>query len=157
MGNRFGPRKVLSVRDQLARMHIANPGFRCRVKDGLLVAEGNVQPTTESVAYRVRIEYRAGGAPQVHVVSPTLQPREEGGRLPHVYAGNRLCLYLRGTGEWTPDLSLAHTIIPWISEWLFFYETWRALGVWLGGGVEPVENKTIRKDEKEKSYEGERR
>ena len=156
MVSRFGPRKVLSVRDQLARMRVLYPHFRCWVKDGTLFAEGDVQPTTRSVAYRVRIEYHAGDPPQVHVLSPELKPREEGGRLPHVYPGTRLCLYLPGAGEWTPDLSLAHTIVPWISEWLFFYETWHALGAWLGGGVEPAENKTIRREEKEKPYEPER-
>src|SRR5262245_523531 len=152
MGSRFGPRKVLSVRDQLARMRGVYPHFNCRVRGGALVAEGDIRPTARSVAYRVRIEYRADEPPPGDVVSPELEPREDGGRLPHVYPGNRLCLYLPGAGEWNPDMSLAHTIVPWISEWLFFYETWRALGVWLGGGIEPIDNKTIRRDDKEKAY-----
>jgi hypothetical protein len=125
------------------------PQFRSWMKDGALYAEGDIRPTARSVAYRVRIEYQAAEPPQVRVLSPKLQPREEGGRLPHVYPGDRLCLYLPGVGEWAPDMSLAHTLVPWISEWLFFYETWRAMGVWLGGGVEPTDNKTIRRDEKE--------
>jgi hypothetical protein len=156
MVSSFGRRKVLSVHDQLARMRILYPQFRCWVKDGVLHAEGDIQPTMRSVAYRVRIEYCAGDPPQVRVLSPKLKPREQGGRLPHVYAGNRPCLYLPGAGEWTPDLSLAHTFVPWISEWLFFYETWHALGIWLGGGVEPAETKTIRREEMEKGYERDR-
>jgi hypothetical protein len=156
MGSRFGSRKVLSVHDQLARFRVAYPQFRSWVKDGTLIAEGEIRPTARSVAYRVRIEYRADEPPRVHVLSPKLEPREEGGRLPHVYPGDRLCLYLPGTGEWSPDMSLAHTIVPWASEWLFFYETWRVLGVWLGGGVEPAESKTIRKEDKRKTYDSER-
>jgi hypothetical protein len=152
MGSRFGPRKVLSAREQLARMRGLYPHFNCRIRDGALIAEGDIRPTACSVAYRVHIEYRADEPPQVHVLSPALEPREDGCRLPHVYPGNRLCLYLPGAGEWKPDMSLAHTIVPWIAEWLFFYETWRALGVWLGGGVEPTESKTVRRDEKEKPY-----
>jgi hypothetical protein len=27
-----------------------------------------------------------------------------------------------------------NTILPWISEWLFFYELWLFTGDWLGGG-----------------------
>jgi hypothetical protein len=153
MVSRFGSRRVLSVHDQLARMKGNYAHFRSWVRDGVLFAEGDVRPTVRSVAYRVRIEYRADEPPQVRILSPELKPREDGGRLPHVYPGNWLCLYLPGAGEWAPDLSLAHTIVPWISEWLFFYETWQVLGVWLGGGVELGENKTIRKVEKEKPHE----
>jgi hypothetical protein len=155
MGSKFGQRKVLGVRDQLARMRGLYPRFHCCVKGGVLIAEGDIQPTARSVSYRVRIEYHADDSPHVHVLSPKLESREEGGRLPHVYPGNRLCLYLPGSGEWSKDLSLAHTIVPWISEWLFFYETWRVTGEWLGGGVDPADNKTIRNDETSKPYEQE--
>jgi hypothetical protein len=148
--------KILSVRDQLARFLVAYPQFNSWVKNGTLIVEGDLRPTARSVTYRVRIEYRAGDAPRVNVLSPKLEPREPGGRLPHVYPGNRLCLYLPGADEWTPDMSLAHTIVPWISEWLFFYETWRVTSVWLGGGVEPADSKTIRREFKGKSYDRER-
>jgi len=153
MVSSYRPRKILGVRDQLARMRAMYPQFRCWVKGGVLFAEGDIRPTARSVDYRVRIEYRADESPKVYVLSPKLEPREEDGRLPHVYPGDRLCLYLPDTGEWTSEMSLAHTIVPWISEWLFFYETWRVLGVWLGGGVAPAEQKTIRKTQKEKPYE----
>jgi hypothetical protein len=153
MGSRFGSRHVLGVREQLGRLRGACPGFRSRVRGALLIADGDVRPTARSVVYRVKIEYRVGDAPQIFVLSPKLEPREPGGRIPHVCPGNRLCLYLPGADEWTSEMSLAHTIIPWISEWLFFYETWHAIGVWLGGGVEPSEHTTIRREEKEKPYE----
>jgi hypothetical protein len=145
---------VLGVRDQLGRMRALYPHFRSRVKHGRLVADGRIQPTSRSVAYLVRIEYAAGETPQVHILEPELKPREPGGHLPHVYPGDRLCLYLPHSGEWTPDMSLAQTVIPWIAEWLFFYETWRATGQWLGGGVEPAERKTItRTNTEEKTYD----
>lgn len=152
MVSNFGRRKVLGIRDQLGRMRMVCPDFRTRIIDGALVAEGDVRPTHRSVAYRVRIEYRAGEPPESTVLSPPLKPREEGGRLPHVYPGEKLCLYLPNAGEWTPDMSLAHTIVPWIAEWLFYYEVWHVTGEWLGGGVEPAVKRTVRKDE-EKPYE----
>ena len=120
MVSRFRPRQTLGVREQLARMQGMYPHFRCWVKGAVLFAEGAVRPTTRSVAYKIRIEYRAGKPPDVYVLSPKLEPREPGGRLPHVYPGDRLCLYLPGADEWTPEMSLALTIVPWISEWLFF-------------------------------------
>lgn len=144
---------VLGIREQRARL-AACPTFKTHIQDGALVAVGTIQPTERSVTYTVRIEYRAGDAPEVTVLSPPLVPREAGSRLPHVYPGNKLCLYTPFFREWTPDMSLAHTIVPWIAEWLSFYELWHATGEWLGGGTEPVEKKTIRK-EKEKPYERE--
>jgi len=152
MVSSFGHRKILSIREQHGRMLGACPSFQSRIEKGALVAVGDVQPTCRSVVYRVRIEYRAGDPPEVTVLSPKLVPREEGGRLPHMYPGEKLCLYTPYSGQWTPDMSLPHTVVPWISEWLFYYELWRVTGEWLGGGTEPVPKRTIRK-EKEQSYE----
>jgi hypothetical protein len=53
-----------------------------------------------------------------------------------MYDQERLCLYLPGSGEWSGDMSLGHTVIPWISVWLFYYELWHVTGDWLGGGHE---------------------
>jgi hypothetical protein len=138
-------RGTLGVREQCARMRLAQRQFKTRVRGGLLTAVGDIQPTPLSPAYRVKIEYRAGEPPQVHVLSPKLVPREEGGCLPHVYPGDRLCLFLPGAGEWLPSMSLAHVLVPWISEWLYFYEVWHATGDWLGGGVEPGVTSPVRR------------
>jgi hypothetical protein len=35
-------------------------------------------------------------------------------------------------------MPIADTIIPWTSEWLFFYELWLASGEWHGGGHDPL-------------------
>jgi hypothetical protein len=34
-------------------------------------------------------------------------------------------------------MRISEYIVPWISLWLFFYETWLITGEWLGGGHEP--------------------
>src|SRR5687767_11545413 len=120
MASNYGRRKVLSARDQLARMRGELPRFRSRIVDGALVAIGDVQPTSRSEVYTVRIEYRAGGAPEVSVLSPKLVPREESDHLKHVYPGNKLCLYTPCRQEWTPDMSLPLAIVPWVAEWLFY-------------------------------------
>lgn len=141
-------KKVLSVHEQNARMQMCCPGLKSKVRSGILVIDGGFQPTPRSRTYRVHIEYRAGERPDVTVVSPKLERRD--GKLPHVHVGDKLCLYYPGAGEWTPDMSLALTIIPWISEWLFHYEVWQMSGVWCGGGVEPVVRKPIVGDHDEK-------
>jgi hypothetical protein len=153
MASNFGGRNPLSIHEQLGRMRMFYPEFRARIEKGALVAIGDMRPTLRSVTYRVRLDYRVGQPPEITVLSPELKAREEGGRLPHVYPGNKLCLFLPNAGEWTADMSLPHTIMPWISEWLFYYELWLVTGEWMGGGVEPTAKKTIRREEANKPYE----
>ena len=42
-----------------------------------------------------------------------------------------LCVY-RGD-QWKADKPLS-AILPWITEWLFYYELWLPTGQWYGGG-----------------------
>ena len=34
--------------------------------------------------------------------------------------------------------SIADTIIPWVIEWIYFYELWKITGAWKGGGDHPT-------------------
>jgi hypothetical protein len=94
---------------------------------------GPLQPTPLSPSYTVSVEYRITDTPQAYVIDPKLDPchRE---RLPHVYAGDRLCLYTPGVGDWNRSMNLALTIIPWTAEWLLHYEIWQVTDKWHGGG-----------------------
>lgn len=98
---------------------------------GMLSWTGRLQPTSFSPAYTVSLRYRMRVNPVVLVVDPPLDPGHRIA-LPHVYSGNELCLFSRG--DWRSSMSLAETIIPWISEWLCHYELWKATDRWTGGG-----------------------
>jgi hypothetical protein len=39
--------------------------------------------------------------------------------------------------EWAPSSFIADTIMPWISQWLRFYEVWQQTGSWEGEGSHP--------------------
>ena len=122
-------------------MRLEFPDFQTRVRGPRLVSEGDVRPSALSANYRVEIRYAVGKPPEVWVLSPPLLCREGATRIPHMYGQERLCLYLPGSGEWSPELSLGRSFLPWISLWLYFYEVWHATGEWLGGGLEPVIDK----------------
>ncbi len=34
-------------------------------------------------------------------------------------------------------MQIALTIMPWISQWLYFYEAWVSTGKWFGKGTHP--------------------
>ncbi len=97
-----------------------------------------MQPTAMSSEYNVRIVYTLGKQPDVSVIEPELKP-DKNGSLPHVFSGNRLCLFKNENGryEWGSDLQIANTLVPWISHWLFHYEIWKITGEWHGGGEHP--------------------
>lgn len=122
-------------------MEKRHPGFRCRIerrRNGtVLVCRGEVQPTSLNERYRVRIEYRTRKRPQVWVESPKLVRRKDDERIPHTFSDDRPCLFKH---EFRSDEWLARTIVPWLELWLFFYETWRVTGEWLGGGAHAGED-----------------
>ena len=89
-----------------------------------------LSPTPLSREYTVRITYGPKGSPRVAVLSRL--PSRPGEPLPHVYADGSLCLFIRG--EWSRDMLIADTIVPWTCEWLLHYEIWLVTGEWHGGG-----------------------
>lgn len=92
---------------------------------------GQLQPTPLSQVYTIKIAYSVGSRPSVKVLSPELVSRE-GERLPHVFSGDRLCLFKEWYTEWSSSMLIADTIIPWSSMWLTYYEIWLLTGVWSG-------------------------
>ena len=81
----------------------------------------------------------------VHVVDPLVGAEMLTGEklLPHIYWNERnpawpaLCLWDPSEIFWTPEMSIATTIIPWTSEWLLFFEYWQISGEFLGPGRHP--------------------
>jgi len=92
--------------------------------------QGTLQPTGLSPAYMVAIRYRGSKTPKVFVIAPEIHARA-----PHRYSDNTLCLHYPPDHDWRADSIVALTIVPWIAEWLFFYECWLDTGKWAGEAV----------------------
>lgn len=109
------------------------------VRMGRLQWTFEATPTPLARTYTIRIEYKERDTPDVRCLAPDLIKLAGGRKLPHVYTGTppKLCLYLPGSGQWTPAKPIAHTIVPWIYEWLHYFEDWLGTNVWAGGGHEP--------------------
>ena len=80
-----------------------------------------------------------GPSPRVRVVDPSIPQPDDRVPVPHMYGQRELCLFHPDKGEFSLRSALAHTLIPWCAEWLFYYEVWRATGEWHGGGEHPRE------------------
>lgn len=135
---RVGSRKPLTVAQQFINLR-GNP--ICRGEGTLhasrLTWRYSACPSPLSRDYRVRIEFRQGGRPEIFVDAPDLQALAEGRRIPHLYQQHpaRLCLYLPRRYEWESWMRLDETVVPWAALWLFYFEEWLVSDDWKGGGV----------------------
>ncbi len=81
--------------------------------------------------------------PLVYVLDPPLRPRPRTDfiDLPHLNydqhqpEDSALCLFDPGIGEWNNAMLIADRIVPWASEWLYYYEIWHLDGIWHGSNA----------------------
>jgi len=110
---------------QIVGMRQRFPQFKYFRQKGYWI--GELQPAFTS--YEIKIDYRVGLVPKVYVLKPDIQDDA-----PHIYrrAGKTLCLYYPYDGSWSSEKLIAHTIVPWTVEWLFYYESWCITDRWFG-------------------------
>jgi hypothetical protein len=97
---------------------------------------GEFSPTPISPQYKVLLRYTLNSPPEIFILKPSLI-KNDAGKLPHVYSvdDQKLCLHFPPEKKWQPNKLLATVIMPWIAEWLYFYEIWVATTSWKGGGT----------------------
>jgi hypothetical protein len=132
---RHSGRPVLSPAQQALGLRTVIADSSCRIRRGVLTCIVELQPTPVSRRYTVRITHQPPFAPDVEVLAPRLRLHPGATGLPHVYPGDRLCLH--EPGEWRPNMPIANTVLPWTTEWLYYYEIWLVTGEWTGGGDWP--------------------
>lgn len=127
----------LPLAEQIVAMKNDFPDFIADWNKNVVTWTGDLQPTPLSEKYTVRIVYSLGmDQPDVTVIFPELVKRNDES-IPHVYPGNKLCLFRPKKKEWTKEKLISKTIVPWSSLWLYYYELWHVTGEWLGGGEHP--------------------
>ncbi len=144
----------LSVDEQDAAIRRLFPDFQMTANAAWIgVWEGQLRPASKT--YRIRIVYfrrtifdgwtLENPYVTVHVIDPLIgaDALKSDKFLPHIYWNDRrpdwpmLCLWDPAEMFWTPEMSIALTIIPWTSEWLLFFEYWQISGEFLGPGRHP--------------------
>ncbi|GIJ22850.1 hypothetical protein [Micromonospora lutea] len=127
------PTRAVNLTRQLVAITTVLPDAEGAVRGGELTCTVRLQPSPASRTYTVHLTYRHGLRPKVTVIDPpVLELHPDAEALPHVYAGDELCLYY--PGEWKHHMLLVTTILPWTTEWLLYYELWLIIGYWAGGG-----------------------
>lgn len=111
--------------------------LKCVIKNDTLICKGKFE-VAGCKPYSIRIEFRAGSFPQVYVLEPNIEPISN----IHIYKEGSLCLFYPGDLKWKNTTSIAEHTIPWIYEWIIFYELYQRTGVW-EGPFEPHTHKNL--------------
>lgn len=138
---------ILSAK-QLERIRLLFPDIKIiKSKWNYFEIELKLQPTPLSQIYDIKIVYTINEAIEIFVINKTLEIASNRDVLPHVYNSEKqqLCLYSPSKKEWDTYNYIDNTIIPWTSEWLYYYELWLPKGKWLGGGHNEYPNKDYTK------------
>lgn len=134
---RFHQRRGFSVNSQLQKILLHFPDAQVvKYKGGYFEVVLKLRPTHISRSYEIKLVFEKYSGVKVYVINEILKLAKNRNKLPHVYSHSeqRLCLYSVSNEEWTTRKLIVSTIIPWISDWLFYYELWLTNGEWLGGG-----------------------
>lgn len=99
----------------------------CRIENGVLIAKGKLQPELCN-EYEFQIKFRNDFAPQVFILSPEIEAKPE----IHMYDNGSLCLFYPKEQPWKNSNLIAEYIIPWIVEWIYYYEIYLLSGKWEG-------------------------
>jgi len=119
--------------------------FSYKFRRSELTVNATIQPTPLTNKYRFRLKYKLKNIPKLWITEPKLISRCEGEKIPHMYSQERPCVF-HPPSDWNSRRYLGTTVIPWLAEWLFFYEIWYATGEWLGGGIHPSDSETEEHD-----------
>ncbi len=137
MVNKHYSDRPIPLAEQVMEMRRYFPNFRTHWRRNVIRWVGELQPRAISQRYRVKIIHQLHKNPAVYVLNPPLVLGQDG-KIPHTYPGNRLCLFHPKRQEWSQQMFVATTIVPWTCLWLSYYESWQATGEWLGGGEHPL-------------------
>jgi hypothetical protein len=113
----------------------------CDVRCGNLLCVMRIKPSENSETYKVLIRYKISSHrgeyyPKVWLLEPAMKKRE--GKYPkHIYLSQAdalghqcLCLFYPRYKEWSRNMLISDTFVPWISAWLNTYEYWLITGKW---------------------------
>ena len=104
-----------------------------------VLIKGVLQPTSFSPKYTIEINYKFGKYPIVKIIEPEIIEFT-----PHTFSKNKICTFYPSTENWSSTQYLSETLIPWICDWINYYELYLVTGEWHG---EPhPKHKSIRRE-----------
>jgi hypothetical protein len=94
------------------------PFLTCNIVREVLTCTGWVQPDGCLDKYKIKIECVAGCEPKSTIISPKIEPSPQ----IHMYSDHSICLHYPPDMWWNEKIKIYEYTIPWIIEWIIFYE-----------------------------------
>jgi hypothetical protein len=132
-GRQYSKYEVLQFQKKLIEKHFCF--LMCKIRNDLiLVCTGEIKPKDCIYTYRIKIEYVAGHEPKTTILSPEIEPCKE----IHMYKDHSICLHYPKDMLWNERTKVFQYAIPWISEWIIYYELYMINGHKWEGPESPV-------------------
>jgi hypothetical protein len=126
INNRYA---VLTKQKLLIKQHY--DFLQCEIdwRKNVLVCTGFLRIPNCSSKYKIQIEYVAGNEPKSTILFPDIEPGKE----IHMYNDHSLCLHYPPDMAWNEKVDIYAYTIPWITEWIIYYELYKVNGnIWEG-------------------------
>jgi hypothetical protein len=98
--------------------------LKCRIENNVLKCTGWIQPEGCKEAYKILIEYVVGREPKTTILHPDIQPSKH----IHMYRDKSLCLCYAKDIKWNERTNVYAYTVPWVAEWLVYYELYLVNG-----------------------------
>lgn len=135
---RYNKAPAITIIQQRLRLQQTYPELieEIRTHNNELMCIIRLQPTPQSIEYKVRIWFKPGYWPQSSLLEPKEIAKVDGKKPHHLYnrsedGKERLCVFYPKGHEWNDNMFLADSYIPWVITWLSAYEIWQITGVWV--------------------------
>lgn len=104
--------------------------LKCKMEDNVLVCRGIVKAPNYRNEYKVEIRCVCGHEPSTKIVMPDdIVPS----KYIHMYDDHTLCLHYPPDLKWNARTPIYQYTIPWLLEWIVFYEIYLRNGnTWEG-------------------------
>ena len=127
-----------TITQQMLRLKQTFPTLidEMRIRRNELTCIIRLQPTQQSIEYKVRIWFKPGFYPKSSLIEPNVIAKVDGKKPHHLYNRNQdgkegLCVFYPKGHEWNDNMFLADAYVPWVITWLSAYEIWQITGVWV--------------------------
>lgn len=109
--------------------------LKCRMEGKVLVCRGSIESPDFSQLYVVEIRCVCGYEPSTKIVSPgDIVPSKE----IHMYDDHTLCLHYPPDMKWSERTNIYQYTIPWLIEWILYYEIYLKNGGFWEGPESPT-------------------
>ena len=126
-GSRYNKFALLTYQKKLIEQNFSF--LKCRIQNKVLICNGVLQPEGCADKYKIKIEYIVGHEPKCTILEPEIKPLKE----IHMYNDHSICLHYPPDMTWNIKIKIYQYTIPWISEWITYYEIYKINGnIWEG-------------------------